>query len=224
MHSARCRKLFLRMTNCFGVLLHPDDVRWAAAEGVSETVIAAVLLLHERSVEQIVAELSAIEVEQVIKLVGRSPRVYPPGTLDALKQRRTSISLQPPSDRGGNDLATKEPDWRTTGAQGRDTGLLPGIGASSHSPQSINGTGSPQMDRPAARISHEAEHQRRLAMLRARTQQSDPERSLREISRELAAAGYLNEHGRPFAPNSIRNMLAEPRPERISDDGQEEAT
>jgi hypothetical protein len=28
-------------------------VRWAAAEGVSETVIAAVLLLHERSVEEI---------------------------------------------------------------------------------------------------------------------------------------------------------------------------
>ena len=34
------------------------------------------------------------------------------------------------------------------------------------------------------------------------------QRSLREISRELAAAGYLNEQGRPFAPNSIRNMLA----------------
>ena len=38
------------------------------------------------------------------------------------------------------------------------------------------------------------------------------QRSLREISRELAAAGYLNEHGRPFAPNSIRNMLAAPGP------------
>ena len=31
------------MTNRFGVTLHPDDVRWAAAEGVSETVIAAVV-------------------------------------------------------------------------------------------------------------------------------------------------------------------------------------
>jgi hypothetical protein len=29
-----------------------DDVRWAADEGVSETVIAAVLLLHERSTRQ----------------------------------------------------------------------------------------------------------------------------------------------------------------------------
>ena len=43
------------------------------------------------------------------------------------------------------------------------------------------------------------------------------QRSLREISGELAAAGYLNEHGRPFAPNSIRNMLAEPRRVPISD-------
>jgi hypothetical protein len=46
------------MANRFGVLLHPDDVRWAAAEGVSETVIAAVLLLHERSVDEIAALLS----------------------------------------------------------------------------------------------------------------------------------------------------------------------
>jgi hypothetical protein len=42
---------------------------------VSETVIAAVLLLHQRSVEQIVAELTAVELEQVIKLVARSPRL-----------------------------------------------------------------------------------------------------------------------------------------------------
>ena len=41
------------MTNCFGVLLNPQDVRWAAAERVSETVIAAVLLLHERCVDEI---------------------------------------------------------------------------------------------------------------------------------------------------------------------------
>ena len=37
------------MTNRFDILLHPDDMRWAAAEGVSETVIAAVLLLREAS-------------------------------------------------------------------------------------------------------------------------------------------------------------------------------
>jgi hypothetical protein len=36
----------------FGVPLHSDDVRWAAAEGVSEDVIAAVMLLHERNVRR----------------------------------------------------------------------------------------------------------------------------------------------------------------------------
>jgi hypothetical protein len=44
------------------------------AESVSETVIAAVLLLHERSVDEIVPQLTAAELEHVIKLLGRSPR------------------------------------------------------------------------------------------------------------------------------------------------------
>jgi hypothetical protein len=42
--------------------------RTSQFEGVFEDVIAAVLLLHERSVEEIVPRLSAAEVEQVIKL------------------------------------------------------------------------------------------------------------------------------------------------------------
>ena len=67
------------MTNCFGLDLHPKEVRWAAAESVSEDVIAAVLLLHERSVDEITPQLSAPELEQVINLVDRNPRLYPPG-------------------------------------------------------------------------------------------------------------------------------------------------
>jgi hypothetical protein len=42
------------MTNPFGAVLHRDSIRWAAAKCVSETVIAAVLLLLERSVDEIV--------------------------------------------------------------------------------------------------------------------------------------------------------------------------
>ena len=56
-----------------------------------------------------------------------------------------------------------------------------------------------------------------LARQLRRNRPKGGQRSLREISRELAAAGYLNEHGRPFAPNSIRSMLAEPRRVPISD-------
>ena len=109
----------LSMANRFGVLLHPDDVCWAAAEGVSETVIAAVLLLHERSVKEIAAELSAAELDQAIKLIGRSPRVYLPGTLDALKQRRALVSPERPRRSGEtarSNVAAKKPHTVTRGA------------------------------------------------------------------------------------------------------------
>ena len=49
------------MTNRFGVALHSEEVRWAAAEDVTETVIAAVWLLHERSVEEIAGKLTPVE-------------------------------------------------------------------------------------------------------------------------------------------------------------------
>ena len=87
------------MTNAFGVVLDSASVRWAAAEGVPETVIAAVLLLEEwgigGGIDEIVAKLGPGELEQVIKLVGRSPRCHPPGTLDALKGRRQTPAAEP---------------------------------------------------------------------------------------------------------------------------------
>jgi hypothetical protein len=88
MRRAGVRYIFCYMTNRFGVELHPKDVRWAAAEGVSQDVIAAVLLLHERSVDEIAPHLNARELEQTIVLVGRSPRLYPRGTLEALETKR----------------------------------------------------------------------------------------------------------------------------------------
>ena len=83
------------MTNAFGVVLDSASLRRAATEGVSETVIAANYLLHERSVDEIVAKLRPSELEQVIKLVGRCPSCYPPGTLAALKDRRRLPSPKP---------------------------------------------------------------------------------------------------------------------------------
>jgi hypothetical protein len=138
------------MTNRFGVPLHPDDMRWAAAEGVSETVIAAVLLLHERSVEEIAPELSAVELEQVIKLVGRSPRVYPPGTFDALKQRRALVSPVPPQRSGEStrsDVAAGKQHAGTPGADPRGqpetrTPARPDVGADDR--RSVIEGGSPQ--------------------------------------------------------------------------------
>ena len=83
------------MTNRFGLDLHPKEVRWAAAEGVSEDVIAAVLLLHDRTVDEIAPQLSAAELEKVIELVGRSPRLYPRGILEALGQHKSSPASAP---------------------------------------------------------------------------------------------------------------------------------
>lgn len=45
--------------------------------------------------------------------------------------------------------------------------------------------------------------------LRRRSPLTGQRRSLRQVSRELAKLGYLNERGRPFAASSIRNMLAQ---------------
>jgi hypothetical protein len=76
------------MTNPYGVVLDDESLRWATAESVSEAVIAAICVLETRSVDEIVAKLTSVELEQVIKIVGRCPRCYPPGAYDALKARR----------------------------------------------------------------------------------------------------------------------------------------
>ena len=172
------------MTNCFGVLLDPDDLRWAAAEGVSETVIAAVLLLHERSVDEIVLKLSAAELEQVIKLVGRSPRVYAPGTLDALKSKRNAsptpmaesrAKKQTPSTaRADHPLREQTRACRGFGTAAQQS-TIEHVGGAAASQNTAAVT-----DQPAARIKPDAEqmrmaHERRLAMLRAHTPQSDTE-------------------------------------------------
>jgi hypothetical protein len=97
------------MTSRFGIELHPKDVRWAAAEGVSQDVIAAVLLLHERSVDDIAPQLSADELEQVIVLVGRSPRLYERGMLEALESKRLAPPKLVESVRPDADARGKEP-------------------------------------------------------------------------------------------------------------------
>jgi hypothetical protein len=73
------------MTNAFGVELDSAGLRRVAAEGVPETVIAAIYLLHERSVDEIASKLRPDELRHVVRLVGPCPSCYPPGTLDAHK-------------------------------------------------------------------------------------------------------------------------------------------
>ena len=62
------------MSNLFGIALDQAWLRWAAAEGVTETVIAAVSLLHERSVDlgtspcSLAAAQAAIHPERMMHL------------------------------------------------------------------------------------------------------------------------------------------------------------
>ena len=88
------------MSNAFGFVLDDTSVRRAAVEGVSQNVIAAIYLLHERSVGEVAAKLRPDELEHVIRLVGRC--CYPAGTLDALKSKRVAspthvVGSTPPS-------------------------------------------------------------------------------------------------------------------------------
>jgi hypothetical protein len=136
------------MTNRFGFDLYPKEVRWAAAEGVSEDVIAAVLLLHERSVEEIIPQLSPPELEKVIELVGRSPRLYPRGILEALDQHKNSLASAP------------------------ITQSVPPNAAAVVSHNAAEPACQPDIrNKPDADQMRQA-HERRLAMLRAHTPQS----------------------------------------------------
>jgi len=91
------------LANPYGIMLDDASLRWAAAEGVPESVIAAICLLDEKSVDEIVAKLSPVELEQVIKIVRRSPRGYAPGAYDA----RNLAQPQPPTERRSPNVALK---------------------------------------------------------------------------------------------------------------------
>ena len=97
------------MPNPYGITLDEASIRWAAAEGVSETIIAAVLLLHEKSVDEVAAKLTSDELGHVIRLVSRCPTCYPPGTLAALR------SLRPVSERPGVSTSNHQPPSRRPG-------------------------------------------------------------------------------------------------------------
>ena len=66
-------RIYSRLSNAFGFVLDDASVRRAVVEGVPETVIAAIYLLHERSVGEVAAKLTPVELEHVIRLVGLLP-------------------------------------------------------------------------------------------------------------------------------------------------------
>jgi hypothetical protein len=105
------------MTNPYGLVLDDASLRWATAESVSEAVIAAICVLETKSVDEIVARLTPVELEQVIKIVGRCPRGYPPGAYDALKgHRRTPSPKAQPAERTSPEPKKHQPNERNSRA------------------------------------------------------------------------------------------------------------
>ena len=101
--------------NLFGIALDQASLQWAAAESVSENVIAAILLLHERSVDEVAGKLTPAELADATRLVSRCPTCYPPGTLAAL--RNLTPPPQPPRTGVSTDQAPSRLAART-GAEG----------------------------------------------------------------------------------------------------------
>ena len=60
-------------------------------------MIAAIYLLHEWSVNDVASKLRPDELAHVIRLVGRCPSCYPPGTFDALRRKRAP-PVTPPTE------------------------------------------------------------------------------------------------------------------------------
>jgi hypothetical protein len=111
------------MSNRFGIELDQTSLRWAAAEGVSETVIAAVSLLHQRSVEEIAGKLTSAELVDVTRLVSRCPSCYPPGAYDALKSRR-DVTAEQPATRPTSVAGANRPRQRLIAGCGRRAPVL----------------------------------------------------------------------------------------------------
>jgi hypothetical protein len=62
------------MPNPYGITLDEASIRWAAAEGVSEPIITAVLLLHEESVDEVAAK-QADNLKPVLSII-EGPRFH----------------------------------------------------------------------------------------------------------------------------------------------------
>ena len=99
------------MSNRFGIELDQALLRWAAAEDMTETVIAAVSLLHERSVEEVAGKLTTAEIADVTRLVSRCPSCYPPGAYDSLKASRNAAAERP-ATRTTAGTGAERPRWR----------------------------------------------------------------------------------------------------------------
>jgi hypothetical protein len=78
-------------TNRYGITLDRAWTEWAAKQGVSETIAAALYLISgNRKIYEVVVKLTPGEIERVIDIVQRWPDCFPPGALAALNHSRSA--------------------------------------------------------------------------------------------------------------------------------------
>jgi hypothetical protein len=86
------------MTNPYGIALDRRWAQWAAAEGVSETITAALqLIAGDRAIDAIAARLAPTELDCVIDIIRPCGEdTFPRGALSALEDYRLR-ALKPSS-------------------------------------------------------------------------------------------------------------------------------
>jgi hypothetical protein len=78
--------------NPYGITLDRTWTEWAAEQGLSETVAAALYLISEnRKTDEVVVNLRPSEIARVIDIVQCWPDCFPPGALGALTDNRTAF-------------------------------------------------------------------------------------------------------------------------------------
>jgi hypothetical protein len=100
------------MTNPYGIVLDRRWAQWAAAEGVSETITAALqLIARDCAIDAIAARLAPPELERVIDIVRPCGEdTFPRGALAALEGYRQRALKPSRAMRAG--AASSEPDAR----------------------------------------------------------------------------------------------------------------
>jgi len=84
------------MANPYGITLSRAWTEWAAKQGLSETVAAALWLISERrKADEVVAKLTPGEMARFIEIAQQWPDHFPRGALAAVRDSKPKSSLAP---------------------------------------------------------------------------------------------------------------------------------
>ena len=98
MRKTRRQSNVAAMSNPYGIALNRAWTEWAAKQGVSETIAAALYLISANSnADEVVAKLKPAEVKLVVGVVQRWPESFPPRALAAIEAARRPAHARRPT-------------------------------------------------------------------------------------------------------------------------------